>query len=351
MSGAGIRIDTSTYFDPQNYGREYPNCSAASFTSNGSLVALFKAGDAGLAIVFPSGIRGPDEVKTFRLTGSQLNGRNRRVEGFVVSPLGHRAAVYDEDRHVFLWDTPGFTNHIKLEHQLKQTAFSPDGLLLAGIFSEKTVCIFSVEDNSFIYQIVLQEYCHSLSISRGFICILSPNKGLSIIDYDGVELHATHPGDRVNLDRLFFEAGGSRASHFARRAIGVSPSRIWTVSGRTSTEGTTAWTAPSARANRWLSLAEVSDDGWLQVSFDTLTTDWATGAETLKVAYTPLCWLPPSRRPPSKAYNPWQPAYRPFHVDYITWSGPRIIVIGESGIVTILDCSAHPLFHVPPATS
>ncbi|KAH7090886.1 hypothetical protein BKA62DRAFT_834997 [Auriculariales sp. MPI-PUGE-AT-0066] len=357
MSGAGIRIDTSTYFDPQAYGGEYPGISAASFTSDGSLVALFKAGDAGLAIVFPSGVRGPEEVKTFRLTGSQMDGRNSRVEGFVVSPLGDRAAVYDEDRHVFLWDTPGFTSRIQLEHQLNQIAFSPDGLLLAGIFDDTNVHIFSVEDNCFIHQIVLQRNCDALSISPGFISILSDiddlpmDKDLLIIDYSGVKLRETRPRDRVELDELFFEAGGSQASYFARRVIGVSPSRIWTFSGMTSMEGTTAWTAPSKRAYRWPSLAEVSNDGWLQVSFDTLSTGWETPTPNQAVAYPPLCWLPPSRRPPLEmSRTPWGREYHPFCVDYITWSGPRILVLGESGIVTILDCSAHPLFQVPPAT-
>ncbi|KAH7090898.1 hypothetical protein BKA62DRAFT_776490 [Auriculariales sp. MPI-PUGE-AT-0066] len=279
-----------------------------------------------------------------------MDGRNRRVAGFVVSPLGDRAAVYDEDEHVFLWDIPGFTDHIKLEHRLTKIAFSPDGLLLAGISGGGTVYIFSVEDNRFIHQIGLQRYCLSLNISRAFICILSPYKDLSIIDYNCVELHATRLGDYLRLDELLFEAGGIQASHFARRVFGVSPSRIWTVSDRTNMEGTTEWTAPSERAYRWPSLAEVSNDGWLQVSFDTLTTDWETDAENQEVAYTPLCWLPPSRRPPSTAYSS-STKYRPFHVDYITWSGPRIIVIGESGIVTILDCSTHPLFQVPPTTS
>ncbi|KAH7096219.1 hypothetical protein BKA62DRAFT_834131 [Auriculariales sp. MPI-PUGE-AT-0066] len=343
MSGAGVKIDTATFFDPEEYDRGYPGCSAASFVSDGSLVTLFKTGGAGLAIVFPSGIQGHDEVKTFRLNGARRNGRDRRFKGFVMSSLGDRVAVYDRDRRVFLWDTPGFTNRRKLEHRLDMIAFSPDGLFLAGMFNHRTVYIFSVEDNSFIHEIAFRTYCDRLSISRGFISVTSGHRYLSV-DYDGVTLHETFPKDlNSELDEVFFETGGSQASHFTRRVIGVSPSRIWTVSGKTSIKGTAAWTAPSAQAYQWPSLAKVSDDGWLQVSFDTLTTGWEIDAENQELAYNPLCWLPPLRRPPSEESGAT--------VHYIAWSGPRIIVIGESGIVTILDCSAHPLFQLPPATS
>ncbi|KAH7090894.1 hypothetical protein BKA62DRAFT_725014, partial [Auriculariales sp. MPI-PUGE-AT-0066] len=201
-SGAGIRIDTSNYLT-QKYGGEYPNAVPhhLRLTDHSS---LFKAGRAGLAIVFPSGVRGPEE----------MNGRNRRV---------------------------------------------------------KLRCVTSCDRAAFHPQIVLQRYCHRLSISRGFISILSPTT-ISPSSTTTSELHAFSS----SILRSWRESGFS-----------LPPSRHWCFPkphldgfrGRVM-EGTTAWTAPSERTYRWPSRAEY-----------------------------------------------------------------------QSGIVTILDCSAHPLFQVPPATS
>ncbi|KAH7096324.1 hypothetical protein BKA62DRAFT_760675 [Auriculariales sp. MPI-PUGE-AT-0066] len=299
----------------------------------------------------------------------QLEQNELRPSGLIFSHNQQRVAVdlyhsARQPRRLFIWDFPTFSNRRELDlgDANGPVAISRNGNLVA--WARRDTVHVSLVDQA-------DDHSHCQLRARNVETIVFCTSSPHLIVMDGLWLHDLWDLTNVRtplllrsfridlsiplypLKLILFNDGGhymeiylqQSPKSITRKIRGVSP---WTTVALSDDQHNHSQTEPQVKA---VCPARVSSlgDGWLDMELGTNRMLRASPPEqegeiwSVVDAERPigrrLCWL-------AELHRPKRPM-RPDDFENIFWSGSHVFWLAESGAVTILDFSDHPLFQQP----